>query len=158
MIENHYISSNKLAMYPLGEDNIVNSTDTIDLSTIFNSNKIQFKELFTSENPKIKQQMDMFNGVDHPFEVENGEMAVENKRFVLQVKTDMPNIVIFTFNDTSSWDSDFNIYKAHSGFTLETQCIPNDINLYGDKAPSIITPDQPYYSKTSYKIFEKADI
>lgn len=158
MIDNHYISSNKLTMYPLGEDNIVNSTDTIDLSTIFNSNKIQFKELFTSENPKIKQQMDMFNGVDHPFEVENGEMAVENKRFVLQVKTDMPNIVIFTFNDTSSWDSDFNIYKAHSGFTLETQCIPNDINLYGDKAPSIITPDQPYYSKTSYKIFEKADI
>ena len=27
----------------------------------------------------------------------------------------MTNIVIFTFNDTSEWKSDFNIYKPHSG-------------------------------------------
>ncbi|PWG67895.1 galactose mutarotase, partial [Enterobacter mori] len=37
----------------------------------------------------------------------------------------------------------------------ETQCIPNDINLLGDKAPSILEANKPYYSKTSYKIFEK---
>ncbi len=33
--------------------------------------------------------------------------------------------------------------------------IPNDINLFGEKAPSILEANQPYYSKTSYKISEK---
>ena len=33
----------------------------------------------------------------------------------------MPNVVIYTFNDTKDWDSDFNIYKPHSGISLETQ-------------------------------------
>ncbi|SIN58858.1 Aldose 1-epimerase precursor [Mycobacteroides abscessus subsp. abscessus] len=83
------------------------------------------------------------------------EMTVENKHFILKVNTDMPNIVIYTFNDTTGWNSDFNIYKAHSGFTLETQCIPNDINLLGDQAPSILEANEPFYSKTSYKISEK---
>jgi aldose 1-epimerase len=50
----------------------------------------------------------------------------------------MPNVVIYTFNDTKDWDSDFNIYKAHSGISLETQFLPNDINLYGNKANSIL--------------------
>ena len=33
----------------------------------------------------------------------------------------MPNVVIYTFNDTKDWDSDFNIYKPNSGISLETQ-------------------------------------
>ena len=102
----------------------------------------------------MKVQIERFGGIDHPFDIGGNEMTVENKRFLLTVNTDMPNVVIFTFNDTTSWQSDFNIYKAHSGFTLETQCIPNDINLM-KKAPSILEANQPYYSKTSYKIFEK---
>ncbi|MDN6067367.1 MAG: galactose mutarotase, partial [Staphylococcus equorum] len=147
--------SSKLDMYLLGEDNIVESMKPIDLVDTFNEKNIQFKDIFTSEHPVVKAQMERFGGIDHPFDIGGNEMTVENKRFLLTVNTDMPNVVIFTFNDTTSWQSDFNIYKAHSGFTLETQCIPNDINLMGEKAPSILEANQPYYSKTSYKIFKK---
>ncbi|OIS55363.1 galactose mutarotase [Staphylococcus equorum] len=155
VIDNHSISSSKLDMYLLGDDNIVESMKPIDLVDTFNEKNIQFKGIFTSEHPVVKAQMERFGGIDHPFDIGGNEMTVENKRFLLTVNTDMPNVVIFTFNDTTSWQSDFNIYKAHSGFTLETQCIPNDINLMGEKAPSILEANQPYYSKTSYKIFEK---
>lgn len=155
VIDNHSISSSKLDMYLLGEDNIVESMKPIDLVDTFNEKNIQFKDIFTSEHPVVKAQMERFGGIDHPFDIGGNETTVENKRFLLTVNTDMPNVVIFTFNDTTSWQSDFNIYKAHSGFTLETQCIPNDINLMGEKAPSILEANQPYYSKTSYKIFEK---
>ncbi|MDG0824284.1 galactose mutarotase [Staphylococcus equorum] len=155
VIDNHSISSSKLDMYLLGDDNIVESMKPIDLVDTFNEKNIQFKDIFTSEHPVVKAQMERFGGIDHPFDIGGNEMTVENKRFLLTVNTDMPNVVIFTFNDTTSWQSDFNIYKAHSGFTLETQCIPNDINLMGEKAPSILEANQPYHSKTSYKIFEK---
>lgn len=155
VIDNHSISSSKLDMYLLGDDNIVESMELIDLVDTFNEKNIQFKDIFTSEHPVVKAQMERFGGIDHPFDIGGNEMTVENKRFLLTVNTDMPNVVIFTFNDTTSWQSDFNIYKAHSGFTLETQCIPNDINLMGEKAPSILEANQPYYSKTAYKIFEK---
>ncbi|MDK9858273.1 aldose epimerase family protein [Staphylococcus equorum] len=155
VIDNHSISSSKLDMYLLGDDNIVESMKPIDLVDTFNEKNIQFKDIFTSEHPVVKAQMERFGGIDHPIDIGGNEMTVENKRFLLTVNTDMPNVVIFTFNDTTSWQSDFNIYKAHSGFTLETQCIPNDINLMGEKAPSILEANQPYYSKTSYKIFEK---
>lgn len=155
VIDNHSISSSKLDMYLLGDDNIVESMKPIDLVDTFNEKNIQFKDIFTSEHPVVKAQMERFGGIDHPFDIGGNEMTVENKRFLLTVNTDMQNVVIFTFNDTTSWQSDFNIYKAHSGFTLETQCIPNDINLMGEKAPSILEANQPYYSKTSYKIFEK---
>src|SRR5699024_11609219 len=95
------------------------------------------------------------DSIDQKFEIVNQDIKIENKHFQLILETDMPNVVIFTFNDTSEWDSDFNIYKAHSGFTLETQTIPNDINLFGENAPSILEANQPFYSKTSYKISEK---
>src|SRR5699024_7091601 len=154
VIDNHSISSSKLDMYLLGDDNIVESLEPIDLVDTFKEENIQFKDIFNSEHPIVKSQMERFGGVDHPFDIGGNEMTVENKRFKLTVNTDMPNVVIFTFNNTSGWQSDFNVYKAHSGFTLETQCIPNDINLLGDKAPSIMEANQPYYSKTSYKIYE----
>lgn len=67
----------------------------------------------------------------------------------------MTNIVIFTFNDTSEWKSDFNIYKPHSGVALETQYLPNDINNEGNKAKSILKANVPFYAKTIYHISEK---
>ena len=141
VIDNHCISSSKLDMYLLDEENIVASLEPVDLIHKFGSESIQFKDIFNSEDGVIQEQMSRYGGIDHPFDIGNNEMTVENKHFLLKVQTDMPNVVIFTFNDTTSWESDFNIYKAHSGFTLETQCIPNDINLLGEEAPSIIEAD-----------------
>lgn len=155
VIDNHSISSSKLDMYLLREDNIVKSMEPLSLVNTFQEQNIQFKDIFDSEDAIVKEQMQRFGGIDHPFDIGGNEMTVENKHFILKVNTDMPNIVIYTFNDTTGWNSDFNIYKAHSGFTLETQCIPNDINLLGDQAPSILEANEPFYSKTSYKISEK---
>jgi len=155
VIDNHSISSSKLNMYLLDDNQFVAKQDPISLDSVFNTNQIQFKDIFNSVHPDIKAQMQQYGGIDHPFEIGKQGMKVENKHFQLILETDMPNVVIFTFNDTSEWDSDFNIYKAHSGFTLETQTIPNDTNLFGENAPSILEANQPFYSKTSYKISEK---
>ncbi|RZI01001.1 galactose mutarotase, partial [Staphylococcus condimenti] len=111
-------------------------------------------EMFESDNVDLKKQMQTYNGLDHPFSI-GDELLVENSQFLLKMKTDMPNVVVFTFNDTSSWKSDMNIYKAHSGFTLEAQNLPNDINLLGKDAPSILQKDQAFYSRTTYQIIEK---
>ena len=66
-----------------------------------------------------------------------------------------PHFVMFTFNDPQVWNNDFNIYKAHSGFSIETQYMPNDINMYGAKAQSILEADTLFTSKTSFQIHEK---
>ncbi|HCW7777719.1 TPA: galactose mutarotase, partial [Staphylococcus aureus] len=41
--------------------------------------------------------------------------------------------------------------------TLETQFLPNDINLYGEKAPSILKAGEVFNSKTSFRIEEKVE-
>ncbi|WP_251517769.1 aldose epimerase family protein [Staphylococcus sp. Marseille-Q6910] len=155
VVDNHFISSEALKMYPLAENNIVTDTTPIDLINVYESDKVQLKDIFESDYPEIKQQMAQFGGLDHPFDIHNGYMTIENDHFMLSVETDMPNVVMFTFNHPKSWESDFNIYKPHSGFTLETQCMPNDINLYGDQASSILKANSPFYSKTVFQINEK---
>ncbi|MCI2947880.1 galactose mutarotase [Staphylococcus caledonicus] len=155
VIDNHKITSTKLNMYPIDETHLVANTQPIDLLAILNSDSVCFKDIFNSENEQLKQQIEPFNGLDHPFDIGNQELTMENNEFALHLETTMPNVVIFTFNDTTEWQSDFNIYKAHSGVTLETQCLPNDINIYNNEAQSILKADEEFYSKTIYQISEK---
>ena len=67
----------------------------------------------------------------------------------------MPNVVIYTFNDTKDWDSDFNIYKTTFRYIPRNTILPNDINLYGNKVNSILKANEHFYSKTTYHISEK---
>ena len=67
----------------------------------------------------------------------------------------MPNVVIYTFNDTKDWDSDFNIYKPHSGISLETQFYLMILICMVIKANSILKANEHFYSKTTYHISEK---
>src|SRR5699024_10457912 len=108
-----------------------------------------------SKHHDIQAQMKRYGGLDHPFQIGDRVMRGDNKHFQLSVETDMTDVVIFAFNDTTEWESDCIIYKSYSVFTLQMQFIPDDINLYGENAPSIIEANQPFYSKTSYKIAEK---
>nr|WP_083195452.1 aldose epimerase family protein [Staphylococcus carnosus] len=153
-VDNHYFTSDKLNIHLLNDQNLPEAAATLDLVNLFNKNKIRLTEMFESENARLNEQMETYKGLDHPFSI-GDELIVENSQFLLKMKTDMPNVVVFTFNDTSSWKSDMNIYKAHSGFTLEAQNLPNDINLFGKDAPSILQKDQAYYSRTTYQIIEK---
>jgi len=156
VVDNHRISSNQLDMYVLDERNIVTG-DILDLHEVFEDNKIKLSDIFTSQHAQLRQQMTRFGGLDHPFTVGEHKMYVENHEFMLEVDTDMPHVVFFTFNQPDEWDSPFNIYKPHSGFTLETQFLPNDINLYGEKAPSILKAGEVFNSKTSFRIEEKVE-
>lgn len=153
VIDNHQLSSDRLEMALLGDNHIVLPDQTLDLNQIFNRQPIVFSDIFTNTYQPLQQQMELCGGLDHPFHID-GKLIVDNKQFALEVTTDMPQVVIFTFNSPSEWQSDFNIYKAHSGFTLETQYMPNDINMYGEQAGSILQPHQPFVSKTSYRIQE----
>ncbi|MGJ5712948.1 aldose epimerase family protein [Staphylococcus auricularis] len=155
VVDNHVLSSEELLLYPLNKQHLVDTEEPIDLVETFGKDKITLTELFESDVPQLAEQMAQCGGLDHPIEVSQGQLQLCNNQFVLDVETDMPYVVMFTFNDPSSWDSDFNIYKAHSGVTLETQCMPNDINRYGEDACSVLEPHQPFYSKTTYKISVK---
>ncbi len=123
---------------------------------MFEDNKIKLSDIFTSQHAQLSQQMTRFGGLDHPFTVGEHKMYVENHEFMLEVDTDMPHVVFFTFNQPDEWDSPFNIYKPHSWLALETQFLPNDINLYGEKAPSILKAGEVFNSKTSFIIEEKS--
>ncbi|QSY53601.1 aldose epimerase family protein [Staphylococcus simiae] len=155
VVDNHRLYSEHLNMHLLDDQNIV-TDEVVELHDIFSDNKIKLSDIFTSEHPQLQQQMAQYGGLDHPFTVGNDKLFVENHEFSLEVETDMPNIVMFTFNQPEAWQSDFNIYKAHSGFTLEAQFMPNDINIDGDKALSILRAGEPFHSKTSYRIHEYA--
>ncbi|PNZ68406.1 galactose mutarotase [Staphylococcus croceilyticus] len=157
VIDNHKLTSSKLNMYPIDDTHLISNTQTIDLIDIFKSDSIYFKDIFSSDNSLIAEQVQAHNGLDHPFEIGNQQLLIENNEFALDVETTMPNVVVFTFNHTSDWKSDFNIYKAHSGVALETQFLPNDINIDRAQAKSILKANEKFYSKTIYHIAEKKE-
>ena len=101
-------------MYPIDQNHLISSQQPIDLLERFNHRPIQFQDIFNSEDKQIKEQIYFNKGLDHPFDIGHHRLIVENNEFALDVETTMTNIVIFTFNDTSEWKSDFNIYKPHS--------------------------------------------
>ena len=42
--------------------------------------------------------MSQFNGLDHPFKVGEQQLSIDNDEFQLDVKTDMPYVILYTFN------------------------------------------------------------
>lgn len=155
VVYNHCINSSELKMYMLNDKHIVKEEQSLDLHRLLGTNKVYLKDIFESDNETLQQQINHYNGIDHPFEFGGNELTIDNSEFELNIKTDMPHFVMFTFNDPQVWNNDFNIYKAHSGFSIETQYMPNDINMYGAKAQSILEADTLFTSKTSFQIHEK---
>ena len=45
VIDNHRVSSSKLNMYPLNEDHMISSDNTLDIQQIFNKDAIYFKDI-----------------------------------------------------------------------------------------------------------------
>ncbi|UXR78059.1 MULTISPECIES: galactose mutarotase [unclassified Staphylococcus] len=155
VIDNHEITSDKLYMFPLNAVGMPEQ-DVIDLGRYFNTQSLKLDTIFTSTKPAIAEQVVKVGGLDHPFEVHEGKLIVSNHDCALYVETDMPQMVLYTFNDPTGWESQMNIYKPHSGITIETQSLPNDINIYGGEAASILPAHTPFYSKTSYQLKMKS--
>lgn len=154
VINNHCIKSDALNMYQLNQ-NVVKDLSLFNLNDIVEENSISFDEIFTTQHPILKKQIEQYDGLDHPFELDNGTISFENEEFILEVGTDMPNVVIYTLNTPSDWNHHLNIYKPHSGFTVETQYLPNDINLKQSNAPSILKTGEQFKSTSWYQIRKK---
>ncbi|AKS66410.1 aldose epimerase [Staphylococcus coagulans] len=151
VVDNHVIASDRLAMYPLDETGMPTLTP-IDLVEEMGSNQIQLAQLFNTTKDGIQQQVNTKRGLDHPFEVAEGQLSISNDDLALHVSTDAPQVVLYTLNDSENWKSHMNIFKPHSGITVETQSLPNDIQLLGSKAYSILKANTPFYSKTAFQI------
>ncbi|ARJ50492.1 galactose mutarotase [Staphylococcus lutrae] len=151
VVDNHVISSEQLQMFPL-DDAGMPMLKPIDLVAQLGTNEIPLATLFNSTHPTLQAQVGARGGLDHPFEVNAGKMTLSNQDFKLHVETDTPQIVLYTLNDSEGWKSHMNIYKPHAGITVETQSMPNDIQLFGETAHSILKAHTPFYSKTSYRI------
>lgn len=105
-----------------------------------------------SENSQIIQG----TGYDHPFILNNGAavpIRAEYKKNgrVLEVETDQKTVVLYTGNFLKNEGKLSCLANAvnRGAFCLETQNIPNHINLDGWK--TTVTKDKPYYAKTVYR-------
>ena len=148
-IENHRIH-NEIEFYPLKENQIVKSLDTVNINEEIGKEILTFRDVFESGLSQIKQ----FNGIDHPVKLGDESFTVSNDELEIEMKTDQDHVVIFTLNDVDWNDHDHTI-QEHGGFTLETQSIPDDIHLLGDSAPSILRNGKTFSSETSYQIKTK---
>ncbi|QLK86695.1 aldose epimerase family protein [Staphylococcus sp. 17KM0847] len=151
VIDNHVIISNALKMFPL-DDKGMPVLAPIDLSKRFETHHIALNMLLTSTDRCIAEQINKVGGLDHPFEVEGCSFTLSNGIYDLYVTTDRPYFIMYTLNQPESWNSHRNVYHAHSGVTIETQNMPNDINIMHEQAPSILKSDTPFYAKTSYQL------
>lgn len=151
VVDNHVIASEKLQMFPLDESGMP-VLEPIDLAATIGSHEIELTTLFNTDDADIQKQITARGGLDHPFEVKAGKMTISNRDLALHVETDAPQIVMYTLNDSEGWKSHMNIYKPHSGITVETQSMPNDINIFGASAYSVLAAHTPFYSKTSYRV------
>lgn len=146
-IENHQLHHN-VQLYPLKDNQIVESLNTENINVEIGKDSITFKDIFESG----LQQINRFNGIDHPVKLEDGTFKVSNDELELEMTTDQNEVIIFTLNDVD-WNDRKDSINVHSGFTLETQSLPNDINLLNESAPSILRKgDDTFNSVTSYQI------
>lgn len=110
-----------------------------------------FEQIFATEHEQLQQ----FNGIDHPFILEEKEVAVTlvdpiTKRR-LTVQTDAPSIVIYTsngFDDQTLLDG--RRPTIHGGVALETQILPDAIH-HSEFGNCVLKPGEVFESTTTYK-------
>lgn len=95
------------------------------------------------------------SGYDHPFMLKNKvpQISVSHKNSgrILEIETDQKSVIFYSGNylESEGLLSNGVITRKRLGFCLETQNIPNHINIKGfDK---LVTKDKPYYAETLYR-------
>nr|WP_263314236.1 hypothetical protein [Mammaliicoccus sp. Marseille-Q6498] len=146
-IDNHVIQNDHFEIYPLKDNQIVSTLETININEETGKNLLTFKDIFESG----LSQVEKYNGLDHPAKLNEKTFKVSNEDLEVSMETDQEFVVVFTLNDVD-WNDKEHSITEHSGFTLEAQSIPDDIHLYGDNAPSILKKGEQFESVTSYQI------
>lgn len=97
------------------------------------------------------QQLQLARGYDHNFCLNgsNAAYAYSAKTGIaMTVATDMPGVQLYTGNSLPG-NVGKSVYKARSGFCLETQFFPNAVNR-DDCAKPILKAGEKFYSYTEY--------
>lgn len=69
VVYNHCINSSALKMYMLNNKHIVKEGQSLDLHRLLDTNKVYLKDIFESDNETLQQQINHYNGIDHPFRI-----------------------------------------------------------------------------------------
>lgn len=106
--------------------------------------------------PKDRQIEIVKGGFDHCYILNGKEESAwvrsEETGIKLLVKTDLPGVQFYTGNSLSEQKGrNGRIYNKHSGFCLETQFFPNQINT-DKRNESIFSPYSPLKTTTVYSI------
>ena len=97
-------------------------------------------------------------GYDHNYELENegefpliGEVVGDQSGLVMEIYSDLPAIQLYTGNfDGTISGKDGVSYARHGGMCLETQYVPNAVNLPNYEQP-ITDAEETYYTVTGYR-------
>ena len=98
------------------------------------------------------------DGYDHNFELESegefpkiGQVVGDISGLTMEIYTDLPAIQLYTGNyDEPLAGKEGAVYPKHSGMCLETQYVPNAINLSQYEAP-LTEADEKYHTVTGYR-------
>lgn len=62
----------------LNNKHIVKEGQSLDLHRLLDTNKVYLKDIFESDNETLQQQINHYNGIDHPFEFGGNELTIDN--------------------------------------------------------------------------------
>ncbi len=151
---NQVLQINANGYCPINEETLPHEFIEDVTNTVFDfrNPKLISKDLF-----KADPQLKIGTGYDHIYFIENNAQIAAILKYPqngisLEIKTDRPNIVLYTGNhlfNHGTVNSGLNC-KTHLGICLETQNVPNAINMKSFNK-NIYTPDNPYLSKNSWQ-------
>lgn len=101
------------------------------------------------------EQFDKVVFIDHPFELATGSIRLFNpsNKIQLEIETNQPYLVVYTGNYLADENLTRGGEKLNQFETicLETQALPNAINIPGERETVTLKANQTYTNKTSYK-------
>lgn len=149
---NHSLFINSDMISTLHKDGFVTG-DMLDVTNTpfdFRKEKLIGQDIY-SDHSQILQG----SGYDHPFMLKSDlpQIFVSHKESgrTLEIETDQKAVVFYSGNylGTEGLLSCGEVTTKRLGFCLETQNIPNHINIKG--FDQLITKESPYYSQTLYR-------
>jgi aldose 1-epimerase len=153
-ITNHKLQLSSSHFCPIDKDGLPTGEITQVAGTPFD---FLLSKAINQDITKPDAQLKLGNGYDHPFLLDvkakyAAHLTDPISGRCLELTTNEPCLVLYTCNG----DSDININNGfkltrHAGICLETQRVPNAINIPKWQAQVIVTSDLPYSSINTWK-------
>lgn len=91
--------------------------------------------------------------IDHPFHLKSNIITISNDIYDLSIETNQKFAVVYCGNYLSECDKKINNQTPydHMGICIETQNVPNCINIENEDS-SILYPNEQYYALNQYSV------